>query len=1045
VARDVRLVIIEDVEDHALLIVRELQKGGFNVHYERVETGQELESALASGVWDAVISDYNLPGFTGMEALRIVQAKADLPFILVSGAIGEELAAELMKAGAHDYIKKGNLARLAPTLERELKDAAVRRERRQTADELARHRENLEELVLERTALLEQANAALRESEAKFRTTFENAPVGIEILDFNGRFLQWNELTLKILGYSDEEFRNLAFEAITPREDLENELPLLHRLLGREIHNYTIEKRYIRKDNALVWVKVTSSVCWTAEPYRITVFEDISIRKEAEERLRISEERLRLATEAAKMGTWVWEPATGLYEWDQRARAIFGLPPEKELSLDDFSLLIMPEDRDGAYEAAWRSFNEVEPLQSEYRVIWPDRSLHWILAQGRVSCDERGKPQRMLGIVLDITERKLYEQDLSNARDAAEAAARAKTDFMANMSHEIRTPMNGILGVTDLLLETETTPLQRKYLEMVKGSGEALLSVVNDVLDFSKLEAGAMALEAIEFNPREVVEKAAETVSVRAFQKGLELVLVIEPDMTGFFLGDPAKLRQVLLNLLTNAVKFTESGEVTVRASGKPGGPDRWRLRFSVTDTGIGIPEDKKGMLFQSFTQLDASTARSYGGTGLGLAISRRIVEKMGGDIWAESREGKGSTFIFEIELSKVDRTPAVEAPEMVNLAGLRALVVDDNETNRLVLHQALTARGLVVEVAALGGEAVRKAFKAADAGEPFDLVLIDLHLPDFDGFQVAEQLRERFPLESLALMMITSDDIAGGAGRARQLGMSAYVVKPLRITSLMDVLLHMRGFKPEKTAEPAGGPSDTETAPSFPLCIHVLVAEDNPVNMTVVQAILRNAGANFTGTVNGADAVKALDGATFDVVLMDVQMPEVDGYEATSRMRAKGFENPIIGLTAHALEGDRERCLNAGMDDYVPKPFSAKELINKITLWTKQRQPPPVDLERLLRQVGGNRAIVDTVVATFKENATPQLSDVKRAVEAMDLPGIEKAAHRLKGAVSAIGADGAKCLAERLEKAARDKELSKVKPITEQLESEIARVVKAL
>jgi len=472
VARDVRLVIIEDVEDHALLIVRELQKGGFNVHYERVETGQELESALASGVWDAVISDYNLPGFTGMEALRIVQAKADLPFILVSGAIGEELAAELMKAGAHDYIKKGNLARLAPTLERELKDAAVRRERRQTADELARHRENLEELVLERTALLEQANAALRESEAKFRTTFENAPVGIEILDFNGRFLQWNELTLKILGYSDEEFRNLAFEAITPREDLENELPLLHRLLGREIHNYTIEKRYIRKDNALVWVKVTSSVCWTAEPYRITVFEDISIRKEAEERLRISEERLRLATEAAKMGTWVWEPATGLYEWDQRARAIFGLPPEKELSLDDFSLLIMPEDRDGAYEAAWRSFNEVEPLQSEYRVIWPDRSLHWILAQGRVSCDERGKPQRMLGIVLDITERKLYEQDLSNARDAAEAAARAKTDFMANMSHEIRTPMNGILGVTDLLLETETTPLQRKYLEMVKGSGK---------------------------------------------------------------------------------------------------------------------------------------------------------------------------------------------------------------------------------------------------------------------------------------------------------------------------------------------------------------------------------------------------------------------------------------------------------------------------------------------------------------------------------------------------------------------------------------------
>ena len=1035
----VRLLIIEDVEDHALLAVRELQKGGFAVEFDRVETGEELEKALESGDWDAVISDYNLPGFNGFDALRMVQAREDIPFILVSGAIGEELAADLMKAGANDYIRKGNLARLAPTLERELNDAAVRRERRHTADELAKHRERLEELVLERTALLEKANAALQESEDKLRTTFENAPVGIEMLSLEGRILQANNWILHILGYPEDEFLQLNFEDITPPEDLESERPLLQRLLAKETRNYTLEKRYIRKNGSRVWVKVTTAVCWTAHPYRISIIEDIGVRKEAEEQLRVSEERLRLATEAAEMGTWVWEPAAPLHIWDDRARSIFGLPPRIELSYEDFTSVIHPDDVGEAIEKVWKAFREAEAYRAEYRVIWPDGSLHWILARGQVIVDERGAPLRMLGIVLDITERKLYEQELARAKDAAEAAAKAKTDFMANMSHEIRTPMNGILGVTDILLETELNPLQRRYLEMVKGSGEALLNVVNDVLDFSKIEAGAMVLEDIEFYLREVVEQAAETVAVRAFQKKLELVVLIDPSLPEFFMGDPAKLRQVVLNLVSNAVKFTEKGEVAIRVGGMPREEGKWMLRFAIADTGIGIPEEKKGLLFQSFSQLDASTARSYGGTGLGLAISRRIVEQMGGTIWAESREGEGSTFTFEIELPKTEGISAPGPMPLKGMAGLRVLVIDDNETNRAVLQRALTTRGLLVDVAERGSEATRKVFEAADAGLPFDLVIIDLHLPDIDGFEVAERLRERFPLDRLAMMMITSDDITGGARRSRELGMTAYLVKPVRIASLVDALLRMR--RPTAGKQATGSEGDRHIEP-LAFCRRILVAEDNPVNMTVVETILTNAGAEVTGVANGAEAIKALEEKIFDIVLMDVQMPDMDGLEATRRIRENGNDIPVIGLTAHALEGDRDQCIEAGMDDYVPKPFSPNELLGKICLWAATRPRPLAGLDRLLEQLGGNRAIMEKVVATFKENASLQLEDVREAVEALDASAIEKTAHRLKGAVSVVGADVARCLAEKLEHAARENDLSRVRPMLEQLRSELGKVL---
>jgi len=694
---------------------------------------------------------------------------------------------------------------------------------------------------------------------------------------------------------------------------------------------------------------------------------------------------------------------------------------------------VHPEDSERAAMRWAESAATATPYETEYRLRRRDGEYHWFLARGVPLVGESGAVYAWIGSCTDI-------EDQKRAREAAEATARAKTEFMANMSHEIRTPMNGILGIAELLSGTTLDPLQRQYVDMVRSSGEALLFVVNDILDFSKLEAGAVVLDVVEFDLRDTVEKAVENLAIAAFQKGVELTVEVEPGLPPFFLGDPAKVRQVLLNLVANAVKFTERGEVAVRVAGSEAG-ERWKLLFSVRDTGIGIPPDKLGIIFDSFTQAESATSRTYGGTGLGLAISKRIVDQMEGRIWAESAPGKGSTFSFEIELQQGAPPARKPTAPSLDITGLRGLVVDDNETARFILERFLLSKGAAVQTCATGEEAIAATFQAVEAGAPFDFILIDLLLPDMDGFEVARRLRDAAPLERVVVMMLTSDDIAGGARRARQEGLAAYLVKPVGGGSLMQALAQLRGAVEEGRGAPEPAPEDLQLPP----CTRVLLAEDNPVNLTVTETMLKGAGAFVTTARTGVEAVEACREQTFQVILMDVQMPHMDGLEATRFIRSTGSKVPIVGITAHAMEGDRERFVAAGMDDYLPKPIGRDSLLRKVAYWAKQRLTAASRLDKALAQLEGDGAALDAVVQAFLESVPGQLEEVRAAVAEGDAHRLERAAHLIKGALSVVAADSARCLAQELEETGRSGDVRGASSLLTGLELEVRQVLEEL
>jgi two-component system sensor histidine kinase/response regulator len=800
-----------------------------------------------------------------------------------------------------------------------------------------------------------QMEEALRESEERFRGTFENAAVGIAHRDAAGRFLRVNEKFCAIVGYPREELLQRTFQDITHPDDLATQIEAFTALMRGESPTFGLEKRYVRKDGSIVWGELFASL--------------------------------------------------------QR--------------------------------------------------------------------DVAGAPAYDIAIVHDISERKRLEQDLRQAKEAAEAANRAKDEFLANVSHEIRTPMNAILGMTELALDTPLTEDQRQYLTTVKSAGDALLGIINDILDFAKIEAGRLELDPADFSLASVLTTTLRALGVRAQKKGLELVCQQQPDVPDALIGDAGRLRQVLINLVGNAIKFTERGEIVVLVENAaepapltpdpspPGGEGRQStplpsgergrgegevsLRFAVTDTGIGIPPEKQAIIFRAFEQEDTSTTRKYGGTGLGLTIAARLVALMGGEITVDSAPGRGSTFVFTARFGLQPHPPetAAASPPVV-LRDLPVLIVDDNATNRHILEEWLRAYSMEPTAAGDGVTAMAALWRGVAQGRPYPLALLDGRMPDIDGLALAAKIRQQAELSATRIILLTSGDRPGDLTQARQLGIAANLLKPLQQREMMETILRVMGHQGDPEGLPVSPavvrPPTPEGLVGVPL--RILAAEDNDFNRDLLEHMLARLGLSAAMALNGREALALLEREPFDLLLLDIHMPELDGFQVVGaireRERTAGGHLPVIALTARSRQEDRERCLRAGMDEYLAKPFNAADLwaaIDRVLTARPLRKPPRLDLldpPVLLAACGGDPTMLRKMCRSLQSRVPEHLAAVRDALHDQDAPRLREAAHKFCGMLSAFSTVAGD-RAANLEDLAASARLDEAPPIVEQLET-IAR-----
>jgi signal transduction histidine kinase/CheY-like chemotaxis protein len=692
------------------------------------------------------------------------------------------------------------------------------------------------------------------------------------------------------------------------------------------------------------------SVAWAAERRRAA---ELRNRLESCERaLQTSRDRdefISLAEQAAGFGLWQMDLETNFVKGSKAWAAMEQCPDgENGMSADIVRRVVHPDDTHLLEQGAAHSFKTGEPYLVDFRIVPEEGVIRWRRSMARVVF-EQGKPKRIIGASIDTTREH-------ETIEAAQASSRAKSEFLANMSHEIRTPMNGVIGMTELVLETDLTADQRECLTTVRTSADSLLIIINDILDFSKIEAGRLELDPVPFNLRDLIEEMLRSLAVSAHAKGLELACDVARDVPSHAVGDPVRIRQILTNLTGNAIKFTQTGEVVVEVSvtdHRDGDPE---LRFTVRDTGVGIPKDKQAIIFDPFSQADGSTTRRFGGTGLGLTISARLVAAMGGTLTVDSEPGRGSAFHFVVRLATV-ADPERIWPAPASMAGHEVLVVDDNATNRKILVELLQAWGLRPTAVSSVPQALVFLTNATRNGHPIPLVLTDSHMPNADGFALAAEIKRMPTLADAVVLMLTSGDYQGDLQRCKEIGVAAYLTKPVRQAELQAAItnaLHARRVRP---AAPAAPPSDARrTAPVAPAsdvsARQILVVEDNTTNQKLAVAILAKEHFHAVVADSGQRALEIYRerGSDFDLILMDVQMPGMDGLETTGAIREMeavrrrsgqggGRRIPIIAVTARAMQGDRERCLAAGMDDYLAKPIHPAELMATL----KRYLPGPV------------------------------------------------------------------------------------------------------
>jgi two-component system sensor histidine kinase/response regulator len=762
-----------------------------------------------------------------------------------------------------------------------------------------------------------------------------------------------------------------------------------------------------------------------------------------------SEERYRLLFQRSLAGVYQSTLDGQLLDCNEAFARVFGYASREEcLAHRVLRHYPVPADRD---RFVARLKEELRLTDLESCLQRQDGTPVWVLENATLGRNGAGEPV-IEGTLIDITQRKHAEEALIAATAAAEGANQAKSEFLANMSHEIRTPMNGIVGMTELALGTELTVEQHWYLETVRTSADALLTLINDILDFSKIEARRLDIDLIDFDLTAVLDESMRALAPRAHEKCLELAYHIAADVPSAMGGDPARLRQILLNLAGNAVKFTSAGEVVVRVDLESEVGNQSVLHFAVSDTGIGIAKEKQTHVFDAFTQADASTTRRFGGTGLGLAIASQLVELMGGRIWMDSELGRGSVFHFTLPFDKRDALPVKPTRgELADLAGMAVLVVDDNATNRHILEEVLTnwdMRPTIVD----GSRAALQAMEHACAiGKPFPFALIDFQMPDVDGFQLADEIQRHPELGTPMIMMLSSVGQSGDTVRCKELGVSSYLTKPVRQSVLLDAMLEILAARGHLPARPVAAPSLPAIGQRQPR--RVLLAEDNAVNRLVVSAILEKHGHALVTVENGIQALAAVQRGGFDVVLMDVQMPEMDGLEATAAIRGSergtGRRIPIIALTAHAMKGDRDACLAAGMDAYLSKPVHPAALLDAIdqavtggmTPATVATEESNFDRAGLLARLEGDMDLLTELVGVFENESRQMIAEMHRAVHGDNPKGLKRLAHTFKGSASNLGGAAVARAALVLEHMGRDNNLSGAEAQIGVLAAEVAQL----